>query len=243
MAVADWNTDPNLNTFISGINIAENCPAANINNAIRQAMADIRLFYNGTPIYKNDSSWGLRSGGLERIYVATSGVASIHGARADGGNSIVLPGSGNLRVIAATAGGIAYTSFDTQDYTAFQFVRRASGVDVQVGTITCTATATFYTTASDYRLKDIAGPVTDSGIYIDSLRPVQGYWKADRSRFIGFLAHEVQEASETIVAMGEKDGEDNQSLDYASPEMMANIIAELQSLRKRVAELEGSHVS
>lgn len=242
MAVSDWNTDPNLNTFISGINIAENCPAANINNAIRQAMADIRLFYNNTPINKNDSSWGVRSGGAERIYVATSGVVTIGGARALGDNSI-LPGSGNLRVAAMTAGGIAYTSYDTQDYTAVQFVRQVSGVDVQVGAITCTATATFYTTASDYRLKDIAGPVTNSGAYIDSLRPVQGFWKADRSRFIGFLAHEVQEASETIVAVGEKDGKDSQSLDYASPELMANIIAELQSLRKRVAELEGLHVS
>lgn len=42
MSVADYNTDPNSNTSISGINIAEGCPPSGINNAIRQMMADIR---------------------------------------------------------------------------------------------------------------------------------------------------------------------------------------------------------
>lgn len=42
MAVRDYNTDPNLNTTISGINIAEGCPPSGINNAIRQLMADVK---------------------------------------------------------------------------------------------------------------------------------------------------------------------------------------------------------
>lgn len=42
MSVADYNTDPNSNTSISGINIAEGCPPSGINNAIRQMMADIK---------------------------------------------------------------------------------------------------------------------------------------------------------------------------------------------------------
>ena len=41
MAVSNYNTDPNLNTTISGINIAEGCPPSGINNAIRQLMADV----------------------------------------------------------------------------------------------------------------------------------------------------------------------------------------------------------
>lgn len=40
MAVKDYSTDPNLNTSINGINIAEGCAPGNINNAIRQVMAD-----------------------------------------------------------------------------------------------------------------------------------------------------------------------------------------------------------
>lgn len=41
MPVGDYSTTPGSNTSISGINIAENCTPANINNAIRQLMADI----------------------------------------------------------------------------------------------------------------------------------------------------------------------------------------------------------
>lgn len=46
MAVSDYSTTPASNTSISGINIAEGCSPANINNAIRQLMADVKGFYN-----------------------------------------------------------------------------------------------------------------------------------------------------------------------------------------------------
>jgi len=49
LSVADYSTTPGDNGSISGINIAENCPAGNINGAIRQMMADIRAMYNGLP--------------------------------------------------------------------------------------------------------------------------------------------------------------------------------------------------
>jgi hypothetical protein len=98
---------------------------------------------------------------------------------------------------------------------------------------------TSYNTSSDYRLKNIDGPLSNSGAYIDALKPVQGSWKADGSRFIGLLAHEVQEVSETQIATGEKDGEEMQAMDYSSPELIANLIAEIQSMRLRLAQLEG----
>jgi hypothetical protein len=109
-----------------------------------------------------------------------------------------------------------------------------------VGSISVTGSATAYNTSSDYRLKDIDGPIANSGAYIDALKPVQGSWKADGSRFIGLLAHEVQEVSETPIATGEKDGEEMQAMDYSAPELIANLIAEIQSLRARVAQLEGN---
>lgn len=42
MALDDYNSNPDLNTSISGINIAEGCPPSGINNAIRQLMADLK---------------------------------------------------------------------------------------------------------------------------------------------------------------------------------------------------------
>ena len=109
-----------------------------------------------------------------------------------------------------------------------------------VGYITATGSTTTYATSSDYRLKNVTGPVTNSGAYIDSLKPCEGTWKADGSTFVGLIAHEAQEVSRTVVAIGEKDGERMQGMDYGNAEFIANIIAELQSLRQRVALLEGT---
>lgn len=42
MAIKDYSTTPDMNTTISGINIAEGCAPSGINNAIRQLMADLK---------------------------------------------------------------------------------------------------------------------------------------------------------------------------------------------------------
>jgi hypothetical protein len=109
-----------------------------------------------------------------------------------------------------------------------------------VGAITIGTTTTTYNTSSDYRLKNITGPVANSGAYIDSLNPVEGTWKADGSTFVGLIAHEVQEASRTQVATGTKDGAEMQAMDYSNAELIANLIAEVKSLRARVAQLEAA---
>ena len=42
MGVKDYDLNPDNNTLINGINIAEGCPPSGINNAIRQLMADVK---------------------------------------------------------------------------------------------------------------------------------------------------------------------------------------------------------
>ena len=42
MAIKDYSITPDMNTQISGINIAEGCAPSGINNAIRQLMADVK---------------------------------------------------------------------------------------------------------------------------------------------------------------------------------------------------------
>lgn len=42
MGVKDYDLNPDNNTQINGINIAEGCPPSGINNAMRQLMADVR---------------------------------------------------------------------------------------------------------------------------------------------------------------------------------------------------------
>jgi len=112
-----------------------------------------------------------------------------------------------------------------------------------VGDITSSTTATTYSTSSDYRLKDNPQPLTNSGAFIDALQPKTWNWKIDGSKGVGFIAHEAQAVSPSSV-VGEKDAVDAdgkpvmQAMEYGSAEFIANIIAELQSLRARVAALE-----
>jgi len=45
--ISQWDTNPASNTDVGGISIAENCPPGNINNAIREVMAQVKEFQNG----------------------------------------------------------------------------------------------------------------------------------------------------------------------------------------------------
>jgi hypothetical protein len=58
MATEDYDSTAGNNTAISGINIAEGCPAGNLNDAIRQLMADIATGIDGAPIGAAEASTG-----------------------------------------------------------------------------------------------------------------------------------------------------------------------------------------
>jgi hypothetical protein len=166
-----------------------------------------------------------------------------------------IDSSGNLLLATTTASTALANGFNVvqvNDATYVSVGHSNGSVDgswyhsfsyngTQIGTITQNGTtAVLYNTSSDYRLKNITGAITTSGQYIDSLKPVEGTWKADGSPFVGLIAHEVQEVSRTNVATGVKDGKQMQGMDYSSAEIIANLIAEVQSLRKRVFQLEGN---
>ena len=45
--ISQWDVNPANNTDVGGINIAENCPPSNINNAIRELMSQVKELQNG----------------------------------------------------------------------------------------------------------------------------------------------------------------------------------------------------
>lgn len=151
----------------------------------------------------------------------------------------VSAGADTFQAVQPSAGGYNFSSDAYVNGGAYYHMWFGES-GTQRGSITSNGSTVSYNTSSDYRLKDIDGPIANSGAYIDALKPVQGSWKASGSRFIGLLAHEAQEVSETQIATGEKDGEEMQAMDYSAPEIIANLIAEIQSLRARVAQLEGN---
>lgn len=96
--------------------------------------------------------------------------------------------------------------------------------------------------SSDYRLKIVHGPIQDVGGTIDDIRIYDGSWKgAPHESSPMLLAHELAEVCPWAVA-GEKDavnakGEiEPQTVDYSS--LIPMLIAEIQSLRRRITELE-----
>ena len=95
-----------------------------------------------------------------------------------------------------------------------------------------------YNVTSDYRAKDISGPVTNSGALIDSIPVYMGTMKGATQERPMFIAHEVPAYAHT----GEKDAVDAdgkpvyQQMDASA--LIPVMWAEIQSLRTRLAALE-----
>lgn len=47
--VADWSATPSNNSTVDGVNIAENCPAGNMNAMGRAIMAGVRSMFDALP--------------------------------------------------------------------------------------------------------------------------------------------------------------------------------------------------
>ena len=97
-----------------------------------------------------------------------------------------------------------------------------------------------YNTTSDYRAKDIIGPVENSGALIDSVPVYMGKMKGATQERPMFIAHETHDYAHT----GEKDAVDAdgnpvfQQMDASA--LIPVMWAEIQSLRARVAALESN---
>jgi len=100
-----------------------------------------------------------------------------------------------------------------------------------------------YNTTSDYRAKDIIGPVQNPGATIDVLKVYEGKMKGATQSRPMLIAHEAQEHTPYAVT-GEKDAVNDdgtpklQQMDVSS--LVPLLLAEIQSLRQRVATLEGT---
>jgi hypothetical protein len=158
-----------------------------------------------------------------------------------GATAQVASGFVTLQFANNVRNGIVFDDTDVGAGTSAAVIFRRN--TSQIGSITTTAVATAYVTTSDYRVKHNPQPLTESGAFIDALEPKTWDWSNGFGKGVGFIAHEVQSVSPTSV-MGQKDAIDNegnpimQGMEYGSAEFIANIIAELKSLRIRVAQIE-----
>jgi hypothetical protein len=102
-------------------------------------------------------------------------------------------------------------------------------------------TGVLYQSASDYRLKNVLGPVVEPIERVKRLRPVHFAWKADGRKQDGFLAHEVAEVVPDAVT-GDKDAvtEDGeiapQGLDNAR--LVPLLVAAVQEQQVQIEQLQ-----
>jgi hypothetical protein len=121
-------------------------------------------------------------------------------------------------------------------FAYFQQDTNVCGYIARVGT----TSAVVYNTTSDYRLKTVTGAVTGQGSRIDALKPVDYQWKEGNTSARGFLAHEFQAVYPNSVT-GTKDAVDAngnpkyQGMQAGTAEVIADLVAEIQSLRQRLA--------
>jgi hypothetical protein len=170
----------------------------------------------------------------ERMRIDSTGLVRIN-------NTANATYTAQLNIVSPSTNNCAIHCRTNTSSTQSQIIFGNSSNDA-VGSITTNTLSTLYNTTSDYRLKTVIGKVIDAGSRIDLLEPIEYDWNTG-GRTRGFLAHKFAEVYPNSVN-GQKDAVNKdgkpvyQSMQAATSEVIADLIAEIQSLRKRVAQLE-----
>lgn len=71
--VSDWSETPDSNSTVDGINIAEGCPAGNMNGGLRAVMAAVKTLYLALP---NVSGLMAKAGGVFTGAISQTGAGA-----------------------------------------------------------------------------------------------------------------------------------------------------------------------
>jgi hypothetical protein len=175
-----------------------------------------------------DSSGNLLVGTTSAAYAAGERI-SVVAASTTNGMGIVVTGSGAKGIGIYNGNSSGATSG-----TMLEFQNSSSGI---VGSVASNGTTTSYNVTSDARLKhDIVDAPAASSL-IDALQVRSFKWNADDSEYrYGFVAQELVTVAPEAVSQP-ADPEDMMGVDYSK--LVPMLVKEIQSLRARVAQLEG----
>lgn len=207
---------------------------------------EIDLGFSGNAFKDLYLSGTAKSQAVELEDIKAKDTSGLNLQTSNGQKRVILDNSGNLLVgttstPSATQAGFMftgdqlYTSAGASTTTNYQ-VRFYNGNGL-VGAITTDGSATAYLTSSDQRLKENIVDANDAGSKIDAIQVRQYDWKADGShQDYGMIAQELQLVAPEAVS-GDADSEEMMGVDYSK--LVPMLIKEIQSLRNRVAQLEG----
>ena len=183
--------------------------------------------YGASIVFANRTGMGTTT--TERARITTAGDFVV-GAAAATSPSVTVYGSTK---------GVLWQNNDAAT-NGFEFVsyRRSN---VQIGSVTQNGTtAVLFNTTSDARLKQNIMPAAEAGEKIDAIQIVSYDWKSAPDEHIeyGVIAQDLNIIAPQAVNIGD-DGEEIKKtwgVDYSK--LVPMLVKEMQSLRKRVAELE-----
>jgi hypothetical protein len=247
------------------VGIGTSSPGASIKLDVAGGIRGQAVDTTGTPAFFSTSGGGAlyyNGSGVAvlRAYSDGAGAAGTLTFNASGSENMRIDSSGRLLVGSSANVGSELTLFKQSGASTAPVTRiwnnETSGNNEFIEFATETAYTTrgsitynragglvAYNTTSDYRAKDIIGSVTDAGVTIDALKVYAGKMHGATVTRPMLIAHEAQSVAPYSVT-GEKDavnedGSPNyQQIDHSA--LIPLLIAELQSLRARVAQLEGN---
>jgi hypothetical protein len=160
-------------------------------------------------------------------------------------NRIVTDSAAAQSLVATDSVQWIHSTNTSGDNLFTTFVTEAVGTNTIRGSIDFNRAGglTRYNTTSDYRAKDVYGLLDDSGEVIDALKVYRGKMHGATMERPMLIAHEAQKHAPYSVT-GEKDAVNDdgnpvyQQMDTSS--LVPLLIAEIQSLRSRVAALESA---
>jgi len=172
----------------------------------------------------------LKQNGTERWRINTNGVLSIN-------NTVLENIGGTPSDLNSTEMGSGYLNLnrdDTASAVQIQFGKNGS----VAGSIV-TTTNTTYNTTSDRRAKENIADADDAGAIVDAIQVRKFDWKGDGThQRYGMIAQELLESAPEVVHQPENT-EQMMGVDYSK--LVPMMLKEIQSLRARVAQLEGEN--
>ena len=100
--ISEWSSTAASNTDVGGVNIAEGCPPATINNAIREVMAQCNNWQSGASGDNQTNAGTLTSSGT----LAVTGAFTLDGATGTSGQIMTSAGSGATPTWADKVDGV-----------------------------------------------------------------------------------------------------------------------------------------
>ena len=211
-AMAAGNSNTGLNGTLFGVDTAGN-------GIINQTQAFATIFSTN-----NTERARLTSGGNLLVGKASEFAQAFRFVAEANSSTTAVPGCfADPRTDAASAITVAFYRNGTK-----------------VGSVDTTDVATAYVTSSDRRLKDNIVSADDAGSVIDAIEVVKHDWKVGGHTRYGMIAQDLHMVAPEAVSVGDADdAEDFKNpwgVDYSK--LVPMLVKEVQSLRKRVAELE-----